>query len=375
MNLRKTSRLLVTLLVGLSACSTSQVSPISAQRPPASDRKVERIIFDTDGAVFWDDGAALAMLLRHPDKFHIEGITMALGNHWPQQGAEYIARVLKVFGRTDIPLHLGPDHPLKNSRTRLLRLEKNLIAKGLVGKSGFWKGAFSRPKEILTRDRVEPAKGESLTGVMPANGDAVTFIIEALRNSSEPITFVEIGPLTNLASALKKDPSIAGKINRVLIMGGVLHEKGNTTPSAELNFLIDPEAARIVLDSRIREKLLFPLDLSNQVKIDRKRFEDLVDLNTPLSNMLRADRGPKFQDSSYTLQAWDTTVAAYLIDPTYITSSESLSLRVDDAFGDHYGSVRIDKTATGKVTVMTRMNEAKFFEILKREIRMEAEQP
>lgn len=148
-------------------------------------------------------------------------------------------------------------------------------------------------------------------------------------------------------------------------MGGSINVSGNTTPYAELNFLFDPEAAQMVLSSDINKKILFPLDLSNQAVLDKKRFFELIKDETKYTNFLKLDRGPKFSDPNYKVQSWDTLVSAFLIDPSYITDSDNLGLRVVLTPNEYYGSVQQDKSALSKIQVMTKMNTDRFFEILK----------
>ena len=354
------------ILIVITACSSNSIRGNLVSRGPSS--VPEKVIVDSDGAVFWDDGAAIAMLLQHPEKIKILGISMVLGNHWPYQGAEYIARVLEVAGRTDVPIYIGADHPLNNSKEKMVRLEEDLINQGVVDKSGFWKGAYSRSKEVRSVADVEPARGEPLSGITPMTKSAVEFIIDTLNGSTEPVTFVAIGPLTNLAQAIQKDRSIVSKIRRLVFMGGNIHVKGNTTPFAELNFLFDPEAAQIVISSGIVEKLMFPLDFCNQALITQDRYRELTLAEAPYAALLKADRGPKFKDSSYSVASWDTTVSAFLIDPSYVTGSEDLSLKVVEEFGPRYGSVQITSEKMNTVRVMSQMNFEKFFSILRADL-------
>ncbi len=323
---------------------------------------------DSDGAVFWDDGAALAMLLQHPNKVQILGVTTVIGNHWPYQGAEYLARVLRVAGREDIPLFIGSDEPLKNNRNLLNHIDQTLVNKHLVEKVGFWKGAYSRAKEVRKFEDVEPAKGEALSGVVPKHESAVDFIVKTLNDCSRPITFVAIGPLTNLAVALQKDPSISKKIKRLLVMGGNIDVPGNTTPFAELNFLLDPEAAQIVLASEISQKILFPLDISNQITLNKKYFLDLTTKESPYTNLLKTDRGPKFSDEKYILQSWDTLVSAFLIDPTYVLESHKLHLEIVTKPNEHYGSVKRSHKNSFEVSVVSKVNPDIFFKFLKADL-------
>lgn len=355
--------LLMAFVVGCS--SASERGPSQGSSPSESP---EPIIVDSDGAVFWDDGTALAMLLQHPEKVDILGITTVIGNHWPYQAAEYLARVLKAAHRTEIPIYVGTDTPLKNSAQQLKKLESALIAQGKVPGSGFWKGAYSRNKVVRSFQDIEPVKGETLTGIRPQSKPAAEFITDTLIHAKRPVTVVAIGPLTNLAMALRRNPDISKNIRRILIMGGAIFVPGNTTPRAELNFLIDPDAANVVLSSAIPEKLLFPLDLSNQAILNDERYQDLIKIATPYSRFLAADRGPKFSDPSYSVPSWDTTVAAYVIDPRYITDFKPMHLHVSTRLDASYGSVQLNKKRSPEVRVMTKMDVERFFRILKADL-------
>ena len=309
------------------------------------------------------------MLLRNSGKIQIDAITMVIGNHWPRQGAEYLARVLKATGRSDIPIYIGADQPLRNTHARMDALEKGLIRKGMLNSSdGLWKGAYSRAKEVKTQDEVVPAEGESLSGILPQTRNAVDFIVEKLMSSpDDSMTFAAIGPLTNLARAIKKEPAITRKIHRLLFMGGNVDVPGNTTPYAELNVLFDPEATEAVFESDIREKVIFPLDLSDQMRMNQTQFAELTAEKNPITSMLNADQGPEFKNPKFQLQAWDTTVAAYLIDPSYVTESRDLALRVVEDLGPRYGSIR-KSGGTQMIRVMTKMDTGRFFSILKRNL-------
>lgn len=102
-------------------------------------------------------------------------------------------------------------------------------------------------------------------------GHAVDFIIETAR-AQDGITLVAIGPLTNIATALKKAPDIAARIDELVIMGGAYFEVGNITPTAEFNIFVDPEAAEIVFRSGIRLTIM-PLDVTHKVLTTRPRIE------------------------------------------------------------------------------------------------------
>ena len=106
----------------------------------------EPIIFDTDSAVFNDDAAALAMLLRRPDRVEVLGVTVVAGNHTVPQGAEHMLHLLELEGAGDVPLHLGARVPLVNTPERAARQEAQW------GPISF-KGAFDEGPDVLPAAR------------------------------------------------------------------------------------------------------------------------------------------------------------------------------------------------------------------------------
>jgi inosine-uridine nucleoside N-ribohydrolase len=95
----------------------------------------------------------------------------------------------------------------------------------------------------------------------PYAGDAAAFIAERLRESTEPVTMVALGPLTNVAVALTATPDVRDHLARLVVMGGAIRSEGNVTPAAEFNVYADPEAAQIVLRSGVPITLV-PLDVT-----------------------------------------------------------------------------------------------------------------
>ena len=180
------------------------------------------LILDTDGGV--DDAQALLMLIgneRGPF-----AITTVFGNVGLLTATRNILATLAVAG-FDAPVHRGAALPLN---------QPIVNAKHIHGEDGL--GGARLPTSI----------GQA------ASPDAIGFLRETLRNAhqrGEKVDLLMLGPLTNLAIALRLDPQIVEGIGRLTIMGGTLHGRGNTTPAAEFNIYADPEAAGIVLSSAI----------------------------------------------------------------------------------------------------------------------------
>ena len=103
------------------------------------------------------------------------------------------------------------------------------------------------------------------------------FLVETYMAATEPISLVPVGPLTNVAMAMKLEPRIVDRIPETIIMGGG-HEVGNTTPSAEFNIWVDPEAARVVFGAGLQNVVVMPLDATHRALVsldDCQRMREL----------------------------------------------------------------------------------------------------
>lgn len=175
-----------------------------------------RLLIDTDPGV--DDAIALLMALRQPN-VTVEALTVCAGN----VGLEHTvrnARYIVEWCGADVPVYAGADRALM--------------------------------REARRADSVHGDDGLGNLGLRPGNpalsaGHAVDVIVDVISRNPGAITLVTLGPLTNIALALIKQPEIARSVRRVVMMGGAANVVGNVTPAAEFNVWADPEAARIVL--------------------------------------------------------------------------------------------------------------------------------
>ncbi|MFC2029686.1 nucleoside hydrolase [Chloroflexota bacterium] len=182
-------------------------------------------LIDTDTAS--DDAVALVMTMRHPGA-QIEAITVVAGNVPVDQGVQNALYTVELCQQA-IPVHRGMPGPLTRP------LETAQFVHGQDGMS----------------DIALP-----LTGRSPASDDAIRVLRETIHQFADAITLVALGPLTNVAVALRQDPSIAHAVSECIIMGGTGQGHGNVTPVAEYNFWADPEAAKIVFESGMSIKMV-----------------------------------------------------------------------------------------------------------------------
>jgi inosine-uridine nucleoside N-ribohydrolase len=321
----------------------------------------ETVVFDTDSGAFGDDGAALVILLRSPGQVSVAGVTLTPGNVWPAQGAEYMLHILDLLHRPLVPVYTGAQTPLLHSPAMASEFNRRW---GPLE----YTGAFA-----LNPLEVKPAPGARLTGRRPRLGNGVEFLISEIERWPGEITILAAGPMTNIALALRMKPSIETRIKRIVFMGGNVSVPGNASASAEFNFWFDPEAARMVLRSRIPQKIMFPLDVCNTAPIHKAEFDRIAAAHTPIADLFREDLGNRYpgflKHPEAVAYLWDSLAAAYLIDPGYVTKWETRYLDVVTVWDRFYGATvpldrRVAPDAT-PVTLATAIDFARVFAIYK----------
>ncbi len=246
------------------------------------------IIIDADPGQ--DDAVAILMALASPE-LDVVAITTVAGNVPQPQVTTNALAMCELAGRSDVPVHRGADAPIAREL---------YTAEYVHGPTG-----------IDGADLPAPTTS-------PADGHAVDVIIEACLEADDPITICPVGPLTNLATAIARQPSIVSAIREIALMGGGFFEGGNTTPVAEFNIFVDPDAASIVFNSGV-PITMFPLDVTHQALVlpeDLKRFREL---GTPAGDAVGGmlDYYEKHDVEMYGMEGaplHDPCVIAYLLD-------------------------------------------------------------
>jgi inosine-uridine nucleoside N-ribohydrolase len=303
------------------------------------------VVFDTDSGIFGDDGAALVMLLRSPAQVSIQGITIVSGNVWAPQGAAYVQHILDLMKRPALPVYLGAEMPFLHTPEMAKESERRWAALTYTG-------AFATP-------RPDSAASARLALRKPRR-DAASYLVSEIERHPGEITLLALGPMTNIAMALRMKPEIETKIKRIVFMGGAFRVPGNASPTAEFNFWFDPEAARIVLRSRIPKKIMFGLDICNQAPIRKHEFEQIATAHTPITDLYREDLGNRYpgylKHPDAISYLWDSLAAAYLLDPDFVTHYETRYLDVQSNWGQYYGAtVPLDRRLAPDATPVTLM--------------------
>jgi inosine-uridine nucleoside N-ribohydrolase len=302
---------------------------------PVACLAMDKVIFDTDCGYFGDDGSALVMLMRSPEKVRLVGLTTVSGNVWAASSAGYLREIVSLLDARGPQPVVGAQMPLLHS-PELARQETAIE----------FLGAFADPMAVAP----------------PGARSALNLLADEIRAAPGEVTVLALGPMTNIAALLRFHPDLETKIRRLVFMGGNVHVKGNASPAAEFNFWFDPEAAAIVLRSKIPEKVMFPLDICNRAVLTKALFDQVVAVRTPVTSRYREDYGMRYpgflKRPDATGFLWDELAAAWLLDTGFVTRSETAYLDVDTHFGANYGAtVPLDrKMAPGATPVRVMLD-------------------
>ena len=293
-------------LAGSAAFAQNQAAPM-------------KVIFDTDFVVPpQDDGMALILALKSPE-LNILGITTVAGNDTVQRATSDALRVLEIANRTEIPVYRGFNRPLLHEKTE--------FATTVHGK--WWS------------DETPPPPPGGFAKIHEQKESAVDFLIQTVNANPGEVTIIALGPLTNIAVAIRQESGFAKKVKRIVIMGGAIaflgDGGGNVTPNAEFNFWVDPEAARIVLRSGI-PMVLTPLNVTRKTSFTKNYYDQIVAANTPLTGLIKDRMGPYFEKNPNARpQMFDQLTVGSLVDPTLVKTVD-LYVDIDITHGPDYGA-------------------------------------
>ncbi len=266
-----------------------------------------KIILDCDPG--HDDAIAIMVAGLHK-KFDLLGITIVAGNQTYEKVTKNALKICDYL-KIDVPVYGGCDKPLKRDQ---------IIAPLFHGETGL--DGIKLPE---TNKKLEEQ-------------NAVDFIIETLIKSEEKITLVPVGPLTNIATVLTKEPRVKEKIKEIVLMGGSC-KGGNRTPFAEFNIFADPEAADIVFNSGLEIKMM-GLEITDLTMPNKEIVDKIKEFGTKASEVLynglhfpvNYDENGNFE--YHTLH--DVVTLAYMIDESLV-KLEKIACKIELNDKEKYG--------------------------------------
>jgi purine nucleosidase len=279
-----------------------------------------QFLIDTDTAS--DDAVALIMALRST-QIEVVAITAVAGNVNVHQAARNALYTAELCG-SQVPVFVGAEKPLKRA---------HISADWFHGRDGFGDHDYPLPRRA------------------PEKQSAINAIINTIQ-SHPGLVLVTLGPLTNVARALQKQPAIAAKVSRCVVMGGNPCCEGNVTPAAEYNIWCDPEAARIVVRSGLPIELVGWHLCRGEAVLNLADIQHVQSFNTAVGNFAiecnsRAQQAFLEQTGEHGISLPDPVAMSVALHPDIVTSQSQ-----------HFVDVETASELTRGVTVVDRLNVA-----------------
>jgi len=288
-----------------------------------------KVIVDEDAAGPGGSNLQAMMTLVQSPAVETLGISVVSGDQWRDEELAHTLRLLEIVGRTDIPVLPGAAFPLVHTRDEAL-LDEQLFGK--INYMGAWdRNSWHEPFAVPTS-----AVPEGMPSAKPAGEDAAHFMIRMARQYPHRVTIVAVGPMTDVALALRLDPEFAQLAQELVFMGGSLNPVSSDPEwesdlRHEFNFWFDPEAAHIVLGARWPKATGVPVDVSIKTHFTHAMAEQIARSGTPLGLYLL-----KYYDSTIDYM-WDELAAAAWIDPSIVTAATDYVLDANIEHGPNYG--------------------------------------
>ncbi|KAK3590505.1 hypothetical protein CHS0354_037552 [Potamilus streckersoni] len=303
------------------------------------------MIIDTDAGV--DDANAILMALSYPD-VEVVGITTVSGNILVKQVTVNVLRVLKVANRTDIPVYYGCEEPLLG-----VRKSNGIHYHGTDG--------LGDVPDSSTLDKMN-LKDEH----------AVQALLRMSRQFEGELTLVCLGPLTNIAVALRIDPCFGTRLKNCFIMGGNHQGRGNVTVSAEFNFNYDPEAAFIVLSQLQAPTTIVTWELSTSHSLPKVVYNKLRSEKTKKAEFLKRIEVHSLefnkQNDDDTFNPCDAIAMAAALDHSIIIMATRVYATVEVKGQYTSGQMIVDWSGQLKkehnITLITSIDDSKLLQMM-----------
>ncbi|PHS22736.1 MAG: nucleoside hydrolase [Robiginitomaculum sp.] len=301
------------------------------------------IVIDTDPGQ--DDALAILLALAAPEALDVRGIVAVAGNVPLPLTQKNACRLVDLSGRDDVPVYAGCARPM---------VRDLITAENVHGNSGV--DGYDWPQ---TKTPLQDQHG-------------VDFIIETLMHAGVgEITLCTLGPLTNIAMALVKEPRCVRGIREIVMMGGGFFEGGNTTPAAEFNILVDPHAAHVVFTSGATLTLI-PLDVTHKALVTADRLAAMAALGNETGKACAGmlsyfNRHDVEKYGSQGAPLHDPCVIAYLLKPE-LFSGKKIPVQIEISDGLTLGMTVMDwwgtTTEAPNCTVMRHIDADGYFDLL-----------
>lgn len=296
---------------------------------------MKKIIIDGDPGV--DDTFEILLAVKS-EELDVKAVCTVAGNSNLENATNNALKVLDLANRNDIPVYKGMEKAIKDDADD---------ASYVHGANGMGDVEY------------EPVERK------PEDMHAVDYLIKEVQQNPNEITVVAVGPLTNIACAVNKDPKFAKNVKSLVIMGGS-PKKGNATPYAEFNFYTDPTAAKIVFDASFNEIIMMGLNVTNRIPLNCELEEILQNSNNELAQFLFqiTRKGAAFDKSQghggFLLH--DALTIAYLIDPSIVELRNATVDILTD--GEKTGKSNVTFVDNSNCKIGYKVDQNKFYKLI-----------
>ncbi|KAI9034888.1 uncharacterized protein KD926_005164 [Aspergillus affinis] len=323
------------------------LSSIALGSPVASQEDKKYAILDND----WGPVSFLPFLIAAKSDVDILGLISDTGNTWQHQCALHALANLEIANLTCVPVYPGATWPLINTPHRFQAWET------IHGDLPF-QGAFALENQTAEAEGNDPSSGDPNRVVRGAFvegfpnttvNDSTTganFLVEMVRKYPHQVSIYSAGALTNIALAVRSDPSFASLAKELVIMGGYVdvnrlqvtgdHEQANI--NSDINLMIDPEAAKIALNADFPE-IIIAGNVANQVQSTQEYLDEVYEVQNPLTKLFHDHYGTRFP-------FWDETAAALMVNKSLAVNTTTAYIDVDISYGSpNYGNIHLYQAA------------------------------
>jgi purine nucleosidase len=343
----------VEMTSGFLADSAKSLS--SPQAASAGTGK-KKVIYDQDHRGPLSTDTVATLMLLQADNIDLLGICTVTCDMWAKQETAYALRLLELMGRPEVPVHMGAQEPLLNTKAEA-QMRYQMFGSRTLGNEGYL-GCFA--KDGGSRDQLDPLPPpySRFAKIAAQPEPAAEFIIRTIRANPNEVTMYCGGPMTNLAIAVMLAPDIVPITKEVIFMGGGLHHS-----TSSVNVYFDAEAAKVGFRAGWPKFTLVTTDLAEEVHMqDDGKVDTVVErAHAPIADLFRLYEQKPQRDNPQrqSFRMPDEMMAAQVIDSTVFGGADEMYVDIVTHNDGHYGDTRFwdaSWASGGQGTPLRRQN-------------------